>query len=73
MAMDSEYVNLFGVKDQQYYDLIAAYLSEEWKATGAASIKDKNEEKALRCFQVAHILDPSDKDAHLSLLQTYSG
>lgn len=35
MVMDKEYVNLFGVKDQQYYDLIAGYLSDEWKVTGA--------------------------------------
>ncbi|MCU0821109.1 MAG: carboxylesterase family protein [Spirochaetes bacterium] len=38
MAIDPEFINLFGIKDQKYYDLVASYLSDEWKATGADEI-----------------------------------
>jgi para-nitrobenzyl esterase len=39
MAMDPEYVQFMrGVKDQEYYDLVAGYLSDSWKASGADEI-----------------------------------
>jgi para-nitrobenzyl esterase len=38
MSMNPEYVGLLGVKDQQYYDMVAGYLDQGWKATGADEI-----------------------------------
>jgi len=38
MAMNPEYVSILGVKDQEYYDLVAGYVSDGWKATGADEI-----------------------------------
>ncbi len=39
MAMDPEFVSLFrGVKDEEYYNLIAGYMSDSWKASGADEI-----------------------------------
>jgi para-nitrobenzyl esterase len=38
MSMNPEYVGLLGVKDQPYYDMVAGYLDEGWKATGADEI-----------------------------------
>ena len=38
MSMNPEYVGILGVRDQEYYDLIAGYVSQGWKATGADEI-----------------------------------
>ena len=36
--MNPEYVTILGVKDQEYYNLVAGYVSDGWKATGADEI-----------------------------------
>ncbi len=38
MVMNPEYVGLLGVRDQGYYDMVAGYLDEGWKAKGADEI-----------------------------------
>ncbi len=38
MSMDPDYAGLLGVKDQQYYDMVARFLSEGWKSNGADEI-----------------------------------